>query len=147
MTQLRETRRVVTPIEETFAYTSDFGNLAEWDPGIAASSRIGEGEIGVGSKFNVLVSFGSRETPMVYEMTSYEPPHRIVLRGTGRALTAVDDIRFTSIEEGTQIDYQAELEFSGFMRLLVPLMGPMLRNVGKKALDGLAAKLGSAEPG
>ena len=142
MTQLRETRLVAVPIEEAFDYTADFANIENWDPGVAASARVGNGPVGLGSIFDLMVVFGSKQTPMRYEITEYDPPNRVVLSGSGQRITAVDDIRFRSVEGGTQIDYTADLEFSGVMRAVAPLLGGVLRKVGTKALDGLEVELG-----
>jgi hypothetical protein len=41
----------------------------------------------------------------------------------------------------TVIDYTADLTFRNFFRFIRPLMRPILRRVGKDALDGLARVL------
>jgi len=145
MPQLRETRQLSVPIQEAFDYTADFANIENWDPGVAESANTSSGDIGLGSTFDVMVKFGSRETPMTYTITEFDPPNRVVLTGVGESLTAIDDIRFSAIPGGTQVDYTADLEFSGVMRLIVPFMGGVLRKVGVKALDGLENRLGKLE--
>ena len=37
MVRLQETIEVPRPIEDAFFYTSNFANIAQWDPGIAES--------------------------------------------------------------------------------------------------------------
>ena len=142
MAQLKETRRVAASVEEAFDYTADFNNIQNWDPGVAASRRVDEGELEVGSTFDLMVLFGSRQAPMTYTITHYEPHQRVVLEGTGKTLTAIDDIRFAAVAGGTEISYTADLEFKGLMRFVAPFIGGTLDKVGKKALDGLATKLG-----
>ena len=39
MIRLRETIEVARPIDEVFAYVSNFGNAAQWDPGVAESRK------------------------------------------------------------------------------------------------------------
>lgn len=145
MTQLKETRKVAVPVEEAFRYVADFDNIEQWDPGVAESSRVGSGELGVGSEFDVMVSFGPSKSRMRYIITTYEPHSRVVLEGKGERLTAIDDIRFAAVPGGTEVDYTADLEFNGFMRYLEPLLGGVLNKVGEKALDGLSEKLGPLE--
>ena len=79
---------------------------------------------------------------MIYEVVTFDPPHRVALAGTGRRLHAVDDIRFATDDSDTVIEYIADLTFIGLPRLLTPLMRPTLRRIGKRALDGLAEVLG-----
>ena len=142
MTQLKETRIVATPLEEAFDYTADFTNIENWDPGVARSVRTDSGPLRVGSTFDLMVKFGSRQSPMTYTITHFEPPHRVVLEGEGSTLRAIDEIGFRSVENGTEIGYTADLHFKGLMRFVAPFIGGALDKVGKKALDGLAAKLG-----
>jgi hypothetical protein len=147
MTRLSE--RIITEVsvEEAFAYTADFNNLAEWDPGIAESAQVGHGQIGRGTKFDVLVAFGSRKIPMVYTITEFEPPHRVVLVGEGSSLTAIDEITFAEVPQGTAITYTADLQFKGLMRLGAPFMGGVLREVGRKAVAGMSAALARLSTG
>lgn len=142
MPQLAETRRVATPLEEAFNYTADFTNIENWDPGVASSRRVDDGELGVGSEFDVMVKFGPSESPMTYKITHYEPHTRVVLEGVGKTLTAIDDIQFAPVDGGTEVSYTADLQFKGFMRFVAPLLGSTLDKVGKKALDGLESQLG-----
>ena len=48
----------------------------------------------IGTRYDLIVIFGGRRLPMSYEVTVFDPHHRVVLRGTGQTVTAVDHIRF-----------------------------------------------------
>ena len=139
--KLHETRQIDRPVAEVFAYTADFSNVDEWDPGVKKSTQTSDGPTGVGTRYDVLVSFGSSEIPMVYEITEYEPDSRVVLHGKGETLEAIDEIKFSESDGGTHVDYTADLEFKNWVRFVVPLMSPLLKNVGTKALDGLVESL------
>lgn len=147
MTRLSEQIVTDTPIAKAFAYTADFNNIDDWDPGIAESAQIGNGPIGRGTQFDLLVAFGSRRTPMVYTITEFEPPHRLVLVGEGSTLTAIDEITFAEVPQGTAVTYTADLQFKGLMRLAAPFLGGTLKEVGRKAVSGLSdalARIGSS---
>jgi carbon monoxide dehydrogenase subunit G len=146
MTRLYEQIITKTPIEAAFSYTADFENIEQWDPGIAASARIGTDPIGIGTQFNVVATFGSREIPMVYTITEFDPPNRVVLVGEGSTLTAVDEITFAEVPQGTVITYTADLTFRGVMRFVAPLLGGVLKQVGRKAVTGMADALNTIEP-
>jgi carbon monoxide dehydrogenase subunit G len=124
-----------------FAYTADFANIAEWDPGVVSSERIDSGPLKEGSAFALVVRFGSQQLPMLYTITMLEQDSRVVLEGVGDTLTAIDDLRFTDADGGTRIDYRADLEFRGLLRFAAPFIGGKLRQVGTDALDGLASQL------
>ncbi|MGD2042706.1 MAG: SRPBCC family protein [Acidimicrobiia bacterium] len=142
--RLHEIRHIDLPLEEVFGYVADFANTEQWDPGIKSARQIGGGQVGVGTKYNVVSEFGSSEIPMVYEIVEYEPHSQVVLTGEGDTIGAVDTILFEETEGGTRVDYTADLTFKNWMKYLDPLLAPVMRRmVGKKALDGLVATLSS----
>lgn len=146
MTRLHEQIITQTPIEAAFAYVADFNNIEHWDPGVAESAQIGSDPIGIGTRFNLLAVFGNRRIPMVYTITEFDPPNRVVLVGDGSTLTAVDEITFAAVPQGTAITYTADLAFKGVMRFVAPLLGSVLKGVGRKAVTGMAAALKANEP-
>ena len=139
--RLHEVRQVQRPSGEVFAYTADFSHSAEWDPGVISSRRVGDGPVGEGTQFELEVEFGSGATPMIYEITKYEPDSRVVLVGRGKKVDAVDEIRFEGREGATVIYYTAELTFHNYLKYLGPLVAPLVRRVGTRAMDGLAEVL------
>ncbi len=142
MVRLHETRLIDRPIAEVFDYTADFDNIEDWDPGVASSKRLDDGPLGVGSRFELMVSFGASQIPMTYEITEYQPNERVVIIGRGEKLEAVDVIEFEDQGDGrTVVDYTADLSFHNFVKYLTPVMGPVFKRVGEKAVDGLAEAL------
>jgi len=139
--RLREQRKVRLAQGEVFAYTADFSNIENWDPGVVTSKRIGEGPVGVGAKFDLEVRFGRSTAPMVYEITVYEPDDRVVLVGKGDTLDAVDEIRFSTEEGKTLVEYTADLHFHNWLRYVDPVLSLLLKGVGRRALDGLVSAL------
>jgi NAD(P)-dependent dehydrogenase (short-subunit alcohol dehydrogenase family) len=83
---------------------------------------------------------------MDYVVTQVEPQRRVVLEGRGGLVHAIDDIRFERIPAGTRIDYTADLSFDGLASLAEPLMGPLLRRVGQRAVKGLRRALSGPPP-
>jgi NAD(P)-dependent dehydrogenase (short-subunit alcohol dehydrogenase family)/carbon monoxide dehydrogenase subunit G len=146
MIRLQETIEVARPAEEAFAYVSDFGNIEQWDPGVAASRKVGRGAVGVGTEFELAVRFGPLRVPMRYVIRVLDSPHRVVLEGNSDSVRALDDIRFTATATGTRIAYTADISFSGAIGRIEPWMKRGLVRVGKKAVRGLGAALGEAPP-
>ena len=141
MTILTGTIRTARPLDDVFAYLADFTTAAEWDPGVESSVAETDGGPGEGARYLVTAGFAGRSLAMTYEMTAYEPPNRVVLRGSTGNFVAVDEIRIDSVEGRTQVRYRAEFTLSGFLRILEPFMRPAFRRLGDKALNGLAAAL------
>lgn len=145
MIRLQESIEVPRTIEDVFFYTSNFANIAQWDPGVAESSKISQGPVDIDTEFRVAVKFGPRAIPMTYIVRVYEPPYRVVLEGKSDSIHALDDIRFTSVSNGTRIDYTADISFMGLLGYAETFMKRMLVGVGKNAIQGLQTAL-SADP-
>ena len=140
---IEETRDINRPLDEVFAYVADFSTVSEWDPGIVTSSRIDEGELGVGSSFDVTSVFMGRELDLVYEITQFEPGSLVVLETRAARFDGIDTIEFSAVDETTtRVRYQAQFVFRGVMKLIVPLLGGTFTKLGKKAMDGMKATLG-----
>jgi carbon monoxide dehydrogenase subunit G len=143
MTTLRERITTPLPIADAFAYVADFANSQEWDPGVATAERIDGGPLGVGARYRLGIRRGSRVTPMEYEISVFEPPHRVVLVGSGSGVSAVDDIRFSESGGGTSVDYTADIRLRGLLRLAEPFMGRTFEKIATQAADGMQRTLDS----
>jgi NAD(P)-dependent dehydrogenase (short-subunit alcohol dehydrogenase family) len=146
MIRLHETIQVPGPIDSVFAYTSNFGNAVQWDPGVAESARTGHGPIGIGTAFKLRVKFGPRSIPMTYVVREYDPPKRVVLEGKGDSVHALDDIAFAVTPRGTCITYTADISLLGASRIVEPWLKGALDRVGKNAVRGLQTALSGESP-
>lgn len=141
MALLQETLEVARPLDEVFAFVGDFANTKDWDPGVSDSRKVTEGPVGVGTRYAVDVLFNGRTLPMTYEVTTWDPPNRVVLRGEGSTVTAVDDIRFEATERGTRVRYSADLRLKGLLKLAEPFMKGRFEKTGKDAIAGMRRSL------
>lgn len=139
--RLHQIRHIDRPIAEVFAFTADFANAERWDPGVASSRRVGEGPPDVGTRYELVVEFGSSRIPMTYEITEWAPQTRVVLEGSGESVAATDAIIFDARDGGTRVEYTADLRFTNWLRFVAPLLAPVMHRVGRRALDGLVAEL------
>ena len=148
MTRIHETLETALAIQEAFAFVADFVNAAAWDPGTVAAQRIDRGPVGVGARYRLDVRMGRRVAPMEYRIVEYEPFRRVVLEGRGSNVTARDEITFAALPgSGTRVDYVADIQLGGWMRLLQPLAGGAFRKIGRDAREGLQRSLDSLAAG
>ena len=99
MKRLHEVIDVPCNISEAFRFTSDFSRIEEWDPGVVASEKLTPGPVREGSQFKVVIKAGLGTSEMHYTILQYEPPHRVVLEGTGETVHALDDIPAVDITQ------------------------------------------------
>lgn len=151
MTLIQERIETVLPIDEAFDYIADFANAHAWDPGTISSRRIDSGPVGAGALYLLDVRMGDRVVRMDYRIRDLERPNRVVLTGSGPNVHAVDDIRFERTDNGTRIDYTADIRLGGLLRFVQPFLGGSFEKLGRDAaagmhrrLDRLAAQRGGA---
>src|SRR3954466_4801962 len=133
MPRLHETIETRLPLDDAFAFVADFANAPRWDPGTVTSTRIDEGPLGAGARYALGVRMRGRVAPMEYRVTGWEPGRRVVLRGTGSGVEAVDSILFSPANAGTRVDYTADIRLTGWMRLLAPFAGGAFRKIASNA--------------
>ncbi len=129
------------PREEAFAYLSDFSNTAEWDPGTVQAERLGEGPIGEGSEFRLVVAFLGRETALTYRVVEHEPPSVVSFRGENSTVLSLDRITIVTAGRGTRITYDARLTLRGPLKLADPLLALAFKRVGDRALAAMRETL------
>jgi carbon monoxide dehydrogenase subunit G len=137
---------VPTPPELAFDNLADFTTTAIWDPGITAAERLDDGPLGVGSRFEVHSSFGPVSLPLVYEITTYDRPHRVVLETKGLLHHGEDDVTFAPEGDGTQVTWNASFRVRGPGRLFDPAFGVAFRRVVADAVRGLERFLRELAP-
>lgn len=141
MASYRTTVASPWPVDRAFAYLGDFSNVAAWDPGVVSSSRLDEGEVGLGSRFEVETSTAGRRQRLTYEITEWDPPRRLVLVGENPALRSVDTLTFAERDGGSSVTYHADLALRGAARFADPLLHVAFQVIGKRAADGLRRAL------
>jgi hypothetical protein len=130
MPRLHETLDTPLSLDETFAFVADFANARLWDPGVATSEREGPpGPVRLGTRYRLGVRMRGRIAPMVYEITTWDPPQR--------------DIRFGPRPDGTgtRVEYVADIRLTGWLRLLEPFAGGAFRKIAADAVGGMQQAL------
>jgi carbon monoxide dehydrogenase subunit G len=145
MTRIHERLETALPMEAAFDYVADFANAQTWDPGTEWSRRTAseDGPVEAGATFELGVKMGGRVAPMTYRITEFERPTRVVLVGEGSGVTSIDDIRFQETGNATAVDYAADIQLGGLLRLVQPFLGGRFERIGKDAAAGMAATLGA----
>jgi hypothetical protein len=130
------------PPTDAFDFLADFARTVEWDPGVIEAERLTPGPPRLGSRFRVVVRFLGRSVPLVYEITVFDRPHRLVLQGGDDAVDSVDEITFVPRgSTGARLTYEARLELRGLRRLADPLLDLLMQGIGRLAVRGLRNRL------
>lgn len=142
MPKIVRTLTTDAPIEQAFDYLADFSNSQEWDPGTeSAVARTNDGPH-IGQTYDLVVVWGDRKLPMVYEITELQPNELITIVGDGSTTHAVDTMTFATLPEGgTEVTYIADIRLKGFLRAAEPFLGGKFKELGDHAEAGMSEAL------
>ena len=138
--RLQRTVVVDKPLDEVFAYLSDFTTTTEWDPG-TVTTVLDRGDGGIGTTYLNTSAFLGRRTQLTYVVRELVPGERIRLQGENQTVIATDTMSFRRVGTGTEVTYAAEFTFKGPARFLAPLLRPALERLGNQAEAGLREAL------
>lgn len=142
MPTLQRTITTDAPIDRAFTYLADFSNGPEWDPGQESSVARSDSGPQLGQEYDVMVLWGSRRLPMVYEITAIDPPYVVTLVGEGSTTKAIDTLEFVeSPDGGTAVTYTADIKLKGLLRLAEPFLGAKFTELADHAEAGISRQL------
>ena len=128
------TTRIARPPEDVFDLVADLRNDPKWNSRVSSAELRGPEPIGPGSRF-AIVNGG---TPYDVTITDYERPLRIVFEASGNpALTIA--CAFTSTGEGTELESDFDFRPKGVLKVVFPLLGPVIRRDVPKQYASLKA--------
>ncbi len=125
------------PPERVFDYIADFSTNAEWDPGTESAERVGDGPVGMGTDFRLVVRFLGRRSRLTYRIVEFDRPNLVTFRAENGAAVSLDRVTIEPRGDGTVLTYDATISPKGLMKLADPLLGVALGKVGDRARDGL----------
>jgi uncharacterized protein YndB with AHSA1/START domain len=132
------------PVEEVFAYVTDVTNDPTWHTDVLEARKTSEGPIGMGtiwhSRFKP--SMGISEGDM--EVVSFEPNRVQVMRGQIGPMQPTLTYLFERSDGGTTFTRQIQINVSGWMKIMQPMMGMMLPKQNRGFLANLKRVLESS---
>lgn len=141
------------PVQETFAFVSDFRNAEKWDPRTYAVEKTTPGDIGAGTRFVLTGGALTKRfiralrippriagSPLPYDVVSFDPPRGFVLEGETPVFWYRDRLEFSEAGDGTtRLRYHAELRFKGILMIGEPFLRLLFNRIGIDATKDLAA--------
>jgi uncharacterized protein YndB with AHSA1/START domain len=110
------------PVEEVFDYVVDERNEPTYNRKMVRSQKLTEGPIGAGTRFAATMGGGRREIEMLVEYREVDRPRAIESISTFGAMTAQGTLRFEAVDGATRLSWDWELEPSGVVRFLSPVV-------------------------
>ena len=124
------------PPVEVLRLIADFRHLKSWDASVESVEPPDE-VFGQGSEYQVRVLFSGNPIDMRYTVTAYEPGVRAVLTGIADKATAIDTIEVRATDQGTAIDYVAEIRLAFPYNWIDPILAIGFKKTVDHAVEGL----------
>ena len=128
------TTLIACPPEQVFDTLADLRNETQWNSRVSTAELQSAESIGPGSRF-AIVNGG---TPYDVTITTYDRPSRLVLEASGKPDLTIA-YTFTAIDDGTQLESDFDFRPSGALKLLFPLLAPVIRRDVPKQYASLKA--------
>ena len=116
------TTRIASPPENVFDLLADLRNDTQWNSRVSRAELRSPEPIGLGSRF-AIVNGG---TPYDVTITSYDRPSRLVYEASGNPNLTIA-CTLTSAGEGTELESDFDFRPSGALKVLFPLLAPVIR--------------------
>jgi polyketide cyclase/dehydrase/lipid transport protein len=113
---------IACPPEQVFDTLADLRNETQWNSRVSSAELLSGGPIGPGSRF-AIVNGG---TPYEVTITTYDRPSRLGIEASGKPDLTIA-YTFTPSGEGTDLESNFDFRPRGFLRVLFPLLAPVIR--------------------
>ncbi len=132
------------PVEEVFAYVTDVTNDPAWHTDVLEARKTSEGPIGMGTvwRSRFKPTMGISEGDM--EVVGFEPNRTQVMRGQIGPMQPTLTYLLEPSDGGTKFTRRIEINVSGWMKIMQPMMGMMLPKQNRGFLANLKRVLESS---
>jgi hypothetical protein len=134
MAVLTRTQVIRKPIAEVFDAVIHVEDFPKWNPTTKGARQLTEGEIGLGTTFELEIKGFGKPLQRVGE---FEPNRRFCIVPEVKSLGGGHRFLFTAQGDATRIDHELEMTAKGAFKLFAPLMGM----IGRKNLRDTANAL------
>ena len=128
------TTRIACPPEDVFDILADLRNDEQWNSRVSRAELQSPEPIGQGSRFAVV----NGGTPYDVTITSYERPSRLVFEASGKPELTIA-CTLTPTDEGTELKSDFDFRPRGALKVVFPLLAPVIRRDVPKQYASLKA--------
>jgi len=129
------------PIEQVFAFVSDFAKAVEWQVGIVEARVTSSGARGVGTTYTWVQQIVGQKMDTSGEITAWDPPHRYTWKSTSGPFPVSGGVTFQAQGASTVVTQYADAEPGGFFKLAEGLLVKQIEGQFAQSLQKLKALL------
>ncbi|RJG12373.1 hypothetical protein D3879_03500 [Pseudomonas cavernicola] len=125
------------PVEEVFAFVSNYENLPRWRSIALEVRKTSEGPSRVGTSYTGKFSFLGLPFDAVFEVIEHEPSRKCTIKTTTRPFPLETRYSFEPVENATRITLVSEGSPGAFFKLAEPLVASMGKRLFEADLHNL----------
>lgn len=137
MSRVRGSLDIARPVEVVFDVVADQRNEPGYNRMMTAVTKLTEGPIGVGTRFEAAVMTRGTPQPVTIEYTGFERPHRIASHSVMDGATVRGHVGCDPAPTGTRFSWDWEITLTGPARLAGPLVAVIGRRRERTIWTGL----------
>jgi hypothetical protein len=125
------------PPGEVFNFVADERNEPKYNPQMVRVEKLTSGPVDEGTRYRAWMRSGRRTQEMLIETTRFDPPTTLSSTTTLKNMTINGTLTFSSEGEGTRMRWSWQLEPTGFLHLIRPVVDLLGRRQEKRIWTGL----------
>lgn len=129
--------RVNRPPAEVFPFVGDLEKAPQWVPDLVSVTKVTEGGVRVGTRYDEVVKMGKSTAPAELEVTEYEPDRLFAHTGEGGPSRFTGRFLLEPDGEGTLITHSYSVKMTGLYKLLSPFVNSWVRKNGRAGMQNL----------
>jgi uncharacterized protein YndB with AHSA1/START domain len=145
VSRVRGSVDIARPVEVVFDAVADQRNEPSYNPTMTAATKLTEGPIGVGTRFDATVMSRGAPRPVTIEYTGFERPHRIDSHSAMAGASVDGHIQCDRTPAGTRFSWDWTVTLTGPARFAGPLVGLIGRRQERTIWTGLKDQLEGAD--
>lgn len=124
MLKFENTIRIERPVDEVFAYLSDFENIPKWNYYVPEVRQLSESPVGIGTTYHQVRKTDEQD----FRIVEFEPGHTVAVKTLPQSSPSFER-RFTLYEEGNKTRVRDEWKLdTGRSALLEKLAGGRVKS-------------------
>lgn len=129
------------PIDQVFAFITDFARATEWQVGIIEAHVTSNGARGVGTTYVWVQQIVGQKMDTSGEITAWDPPQRYEWKSTNGPFPVSGGVTLCAEGNGTVMTQYADAEPGGFFKLAEGLLVKQIEGQFAQSLQKLKALL------
>ncbi len=136
----KETAVIHAPIEAVFNVVTDFTQAPAIMETVVRTKKLTEGPMQVGTQIEEVRNIRGKEAATVLTVAEFDPNKSFVVKSEMSGITVTYRYEFTSLVEGTKIDFKGSIRSKGMKNAIIkPIFEMMLKKEDKGHLEKVKA--------